>query len=1164
MQAEPELAAVRTSLWSGRPLATDDWTGRVAERLNIDLKPHPRGRPPKEKWTDLPPPVRKTWSHEVDTARPNRFCDDIIDATFPPRPGFGQLVGLAGGNSVNRSLAMTVNADRHLLFGLLALQTGMINQGQLVAAFQAWTLDKSRSLADHLEARGDLTAARRALLEALSEVHLETHGGVVEASLAAVSAGKSTRESLARIGDPEIGSTLGHLASAPGAVEDGDDDRTTSYAVGSATSDGQRFRVLRPHARGGLGAVFVALDSELNREVALKQILGVHADDPTSRQRFLLEAEITGGLEHPGIVPVYGMGTYGDGRPYYAMRFIKGDNLKEAIERFHTAEALKSDAGARSLELRKLLRRFTDVCNAIDYAHSRGVLHRDIKPGDIIVGKYGETLMVDWGLAKPLGRVEPGYEGGERTLAPYSASGSADTLPGSALGTPAYMSPEQARGDLEHLGPRSDVYSLGATLYCLLTGRPPFEGDDLGAVLRAVQRGEFAPPRQIIPKIDRALEAISKAMALLPEDRYATPRALAEDTEQWMADEPVTAWREPRVTRIARWARRHRPLVAGAAALLFAAVVALSLGTVLINRERARAEANFRQARSAVDEYFTKVSESKLLDVPGLQPLRKELLESARKYYEGFLAQRDHDSNVRAEAAATYYRLALLTQLIGSPEAAVALYRKAIELYEELARAKPGLARFQSDLAICCNDLGNLYRISGRSADALATIKKSLAIREPLARAHSGLARYQNELAKSYGNLAAVHGEAGRPMDALDSCRRAREINARLVNDLDPDLRFPSDLGRRYNVSSTFRLDMVRDLLATSYAEYGLGRFEESLRTREEASHLAEALAREHPTVPEMQELQATCYGDIGIVLSDIGRPTDALRILDQARSILERLVADSSTVVRYQKHLAATENNIGGVLIMIGRSREGMASFERARAILTRLAADNPSITWFRYLLAESHRQAGYELDRAGRTADGLGRYEQARAILERLVTDDPAVVDFRFLLASTHAEIGASLARSGRVALALASYESARIGQEALAAESPSLTSFQDQLVQIYNHIGRLMKDTGHPSDAERSYRRAEAIQNKLASEHPSVYVYQSTLAYTCRGLARVSVQLGQEDAALRWLEKAAALDLRHADVFHSGSLQPGMRPGSRSAVVGSSRWKAAASNT
>src|SRR5262249_53650057 len=156
----------------------------------------------------------------------------------------------------------------------------------------------------------------------------------------------------------------------------------------------------------------------------------------------------------------------------------------------------KKDPVRWSLELRKLLRRLLDVCNAIAYAHSRGVLHRDLKPANIIVGKHGETLVVDWGLAKALGLGEPGPDSGERALVPSSPGGSSGTLPGSALGTPAYMSPEQVEGELEHLGPRSDVYGLGATLYYLLTGRPSFEGD-VGEVFRAVQRGEFRPPRQL-------------------------------------------------------------------------------------------------------------------------------------------------------------------------------------------------------------------------------------------------------------------------------------------------------------------------------------------------------------------------------------------------------------------------------------------------------------------------------------------------------------------------------------------------------------------------------------------------------------------------------------------------------------------------------------------
>ncbi len=345
-------------------------------------------------------------------------------------------------------------AEGNLLFGLLALQNGLIDQGKLVAAFQAWTLDKARALADHLEVRGDIDAEDRAAVAALVKRHLNRHGDNPEQSLAAIKGAGRVCESLARIGDPEVERTLSHVGSRSTQRDDeSDPERTSSYSVGAATSDGQRFRILRPHARGGLGSVSVALDNELHREVALKQILDSHADDPVSRQRFLLEAEVTGGLEHPGIVPVYGLGTHPDGRPYYAMRFIRGNTFKVVVDRFHEDSSLRKNPSQRSLVLRMILRRFTDVCNAIEYAHSRGILHRDLKPNNIIVGEHGETLVVDWGLAKAIGNGGDHAEHGGRTLRPVSAADSSETQPGRRPGHACLYEPRTSRRRSRSSGP---------------------------------------------------------------------------------------------------------------------------------------------------------------------------------------------------------------------------------------------------------------------------------------------------------------------------------------------------------------------------------------------------------------------------------------------------------------------------------------------------------------------------------------------------------------------------------------------------------------------------------------------------------------------------------------------------------------------------------------
>ncbi len=310
---------------------------------------------------------------------------------------------------------------------------------------------------------------------------------------------------------------------------------TAAHRDDSHQADG-RFRIVRPHARGGLGEVFVAIDPELDRQVALKELRAYHAHDPASQERFLREARVTGRLEHPGIVPVYGLGRYADGRPYYAMRFIEGETLARAIERFHGQEGPPRDGPVeREIAFRRLLRSVVYACNAVAYAHSRGVVHRDLKPENIMLGRFGETLVVDWGIAKPF--ADPVRESAEGSYLDAPADDPSLTRPGSAIGTPQYMSPEQASGDLDRVGPASDVYSLGATLYCLLVGHGPFPTGGVADTLHRASRGIFPAPRRLDRSIDPTLEALClKAMSLRPEDRHATPLALAEGIEAWMAD----------------------------------------------------------------------------------------------------------------------------------------------------------------------------------------------------------------------------------------------------------------------------------------------------------------------------------------------------------------------------------------------------------------------------------------------------------------------------------------------------------------------------------------------------------------------------------------------------------------------------------------------------
>jgi WD40 repeat protein/tRNA A-37 threonylcarbamoyl transferase component Bud32 len=495
--------------------------------------------------------------------------------------------------------------DRNLLLAILALQMNLVSRDALVAAMNAWAQNTDRDLGAILVEQGVLTPARRDLLHRRVDQQLEAHGGDAAKCLATVDGQGTIRDELRRHFLPD-GDMVASRTASVGTSADGGRETALNYLLPGLLPlhNGSRFVTIRPHAQGGLGIVSVARDCELNREVALKEIRVEHADNPASRARFLLEAEVTGRLEHPGVVPVYGLGSDANGRPFYAMRFVKGESLKEAIARFHSPKKT-AGAGRRqwSLDLRRLLYRFVAVCEVVAYAHSRGVIHRDLKPSNILLGPYGETLVVDWGLAKVIGCDEsaPGTVLPDDAARPWVTSGSSETLPGVAIGTPAYMSPEQARGELELVGPLSDVYSLGTTLYTLLCGRVPFEDPDVALVLGKVSSGRFTPPRQVNSTVPGGLEAIClKSMALSPEARYGSARALAADLERWLADEPVAVYREPLSLRLTRWGRRRRTLATGIGVLLITAVFGLALGTILLGHAN---EQTRRQSAFAAEQW---------------------------------------------------------------------------------------------------------------------------------------------------------------------------------------------------------------------------------------------------------------------------------------------------------------------------------------------------------------------------------------------------------------------------------------------------------------------------------------------------------------------------------------------------------------------------------